>query len=381
MTANTSSTNQYLSGSGTVPETSTKHRALLEPVPVLLRGGSYERTGAEYRQGETASKPIDSAPGRCSARTARPAEGVRVNASGPRPTFVAIEAGENASKAVALATVAEAEKPKAGPGRGHKAKEETNPQNAGPFSSRAADAEAERLRAINRAPEPARDLFRADLMSKGVAVATGLHCAQVSTTQQCRLRRSGRSRGPRCLRAPTLRGEVIAACEEELSAVLEAQGRKWERCDREWVQVLVCVDGERDRQLRRLQAKAREVLRLARELAAVPGGEPIADRYVQTVAPIVRFDWCPPEAWSPWPALMPEGRLDALDCLIVELFIRRIRDGFPWGRAHKVTARDLAVVALAVGAWWPTIDDRNADVRRVIKLTTETIRHRLRRFR
>ena len=37
-----------------------------------------------------------------------------------------------------------------------------------------ADArEAERLRAINRAPEPIRDLFRRDLISKGAAVSLG----------------------------------------------------------------------------------------------------------------------------------------------------------------------------------------------------------------
>jgi hypothetical protein len=88
---------------------------------------------------------------------------------------VATESGENANKVVALATVAPAQSPEPpppGPGRGYK---KANPQNEGQlFRNRnTTHAEAERLRAINRAPEPAQDLFRRDLMSKGVAVALG----------------------------------------------------------------------------------------------------------------------------------------------------------------------------------------------------------------
>jgi hypothetical protein len=86
-----------------------------------------------------------------------------------------MKAGENANKVVALATVAPAQSPEPpppGPGRGYK---KANPQNEGQlFRNRnTTHAEAERLRAINRAPEPAQDLFRRDLMSKGVAVALG----------------------------------------------------------------------------------------------------------------------------------------------------------------------------------------------------------------
>ncbi len=92
--------------------------------------------------------------------------------------IVATEAGENASKAIALATVAEAKEPQPprhiGPGRGKKTESETVSETvSAPQHSDAVAREAEKLRAINRAPEPARDLFRRDLMSKGTAVALG----------------------------------------------------------------------------------------------------------------------------------------------------------------------------------------------------------------
>jgi hypothetical protein len=72
-----------------------------------------------------------------------------------------MKAGENANKVVALATVAPAQSPEPpppGPGRGYK---KANPQNEGQlFRNRnTTHAEAERLRAINRAPEPAKDLY------------------------------------------------------------------------------------------------------------------------------------------------------------------------------------------------------------------------------
>jgi hypothetical protein len=80
------------------------------------------------------------------------------------------EKGENVEKTVALGTVSPAQPPRHGPGRG---KRKTTTQVEGEFSGRATEVEAERLRAINRAPEPAIDLFRRDLLSKGVAVAMG----------------------------------------------------------------------------------------------------------------------------------------------------------------------------------------------------------------
>lgn len=80
---------------------------------------------------------------------------------------VASEAGENPSKAVALATVAPAVE------QARDEKGRVMPSGQVVPTDASADKEAKRLRAINRAPEPARDLFRSDLMSKGVAVALG----------------------------------------------------------------------------------------------------------------------------------------------------------------------------------------------------------------
>lgn len=86
-----------------------------------------------------------------------------------------VSPGVNVEKTIALGTVApatpEAER---SPGRPKKGAKETTETVSDDSSHSPADArEAEKLRAINRAPEPIRDLFRQDLIGKGAAVALG----------------------------------------------------------------------------------------------------------------------------------------------------------------------------------------------------------------
>jgi hypothetical protein len=75
----------------------------------------------------------------------------------------------NGKKAVQLGTVADPQV-HAGPGRGHKGEEKTNCDGRNSFPDR---EKASRVRAILRAPEQVRDLYRADLIGQKEAAKLG----------------------------------------------------------------------------------------------------------------------------------------------------------------------------------------------------------------